>query len=690
MIFKKMKCKFDILANFGDLTNKTFRRLQEKLNQMLKHVRKCNGGRALGKLLEKWEKTNYKFEMKYASKKRKIEEDLKIEESKNLKLEKENCQLQKENHVLRQQNIRLSKKLIKKSHATLSMPKCRNKEYSRSHERKLRKQRVQNCKDALAFLGLTEHPPVSIQIRSKSGSVETLMLDNEALEQESKLEKQAHEKKLNMLLYAKDRFNISNEAYHELSMILNESMRRSYIVKKRIKEVNDSFNIKPMDGRISGFEQSVKELLPQVILRQFDNENFAIPEVIRVKLSGDGTWLGSKLHVINFTFTLSDFPDAKSSSGNTLLAIFKSSESYENLKIALHNIVNECKDLSYVKVHDKIYHLAFYLGGDLKFLNLVCGIDSNSSTYSCLWCTCPANQRYDITKVWSMTDKTKGARSIEDISKFAGLKRKDNKYNCSHVPIIEFIPLTRDVPDRLHLFLRISDQLINQLIKDLKTEDNITNMTRICDGKRSSYKHIQGFEKFLKEIDSNWNFYVDKESKMLKRRTFSGPDKLKIIKALKVPDLFPLTSQEKTQRIQLLWDSFMALIKDMDELDIGNTGKILDFNQNAKKWVTKYISLYPTKDVTPYMHIMAYHVSETIHMHGSLSQFTQQGLEKLNDHITKWYFRSTGFNQQVALKQLLQKQNRLRKLELDGKRKPNWKCRKCKSLSHSTKKCPLQ
>ena len=77
-------------------------------------------------------------------------------------------------------------------------------------------------------------------------------------------------------------------------------------------------------------------------------------------------------------------------------------------------------------------------------------------------------------------------------------------------------------------------------------------------------------------------------------------------------------------------------------------------------------------------------------MHGSLSQFTQQGLEKLNDHITKWYFRSTGFNQQVALKQLLQKQNCLRKLELDGKRKPNWKCRKCKSLSHSTKKCPLQ
>ena len=45
------------------------------------------------------------------------------------------------------------------------------------------------------------------------------------------------------------------------------------------------------------------------------------------------------------------------------------------------------------------------------------------------------------------------------------------------------------------------------------------------------------------------------------------------------------------------------------------------------------------------MHRMAYHISEILQLDGSFSQFTQQGLEKLNDHITKWYFRSTGVNQ---------------------------------------------
>jgi len=57
-----------------------------------------------------------------------------------------------------------------------------------------------NCTDALAFLALTEHTPISIQIRSKFGSVEALMLDNEALEPESKVKKQDCEKKLNIIV----------------------------------------------------------------------------------------------------------------------------------------------------------------------------------------------------------------------------------------------------------------------------------------------------------------------------------------------------------------------------------------------------------------------------------------------------------------------------------------------------------
>ena len=244
--------------------------------------------------------------------------------------------------------------------------------------------------------------------------------------------------------------------------------------------------------------------------------------------------------------------------------------------------------------------------------------------------------------------------------------------------------MTRVIPDRLHLFLRISDQLINQLIKDLKTEDNITKMTKFSDDKRHTYKHIQGFEEYLKEIGINWHFFMDKD-------TFSGPEKLKILKHMKISLLLPQISKVKTDKMQRSWDNFTLLVKELDELKFGDNTQIQQFNANAKQWVTDYITIYPTKDVTPYMHLMAYHVSEVIEMHGALSQFTEQGLEKLNDNVSKWYFRSTGFNQGIALKQLIQKQNRIRKLEFDGgKRKPKfqWKCRKCASSEHKTKQCP--
>ena len=59
---------------------------------------------------------------------------------------------------------------------------------------------------------------------------------------------------MNMLLYAKERFNMSNEAYHELSMIFNKCMPRSYVIKRKIQDMNNSFNIKPIGSNIEGFE----------------------------------------------------------------------------------------------------------------------------------------------------------------------------------------------------------------------------------------------------------------------------------------------------------------------------------------------------------------------------------------------------------------------------------------------------
>ena len=88
------------------------------------------------------------------------------------------------------------------------------------------------------------------------------------------------------------------------------------------------------------------------------------------------------------------------------------------------------------------------------------------------------------------------------------------------------------------------------------------------------------------------------------------------------------------------------------------------------------------------MHIRIDHAAGLVQLNGNLSQFTPQGLEKLNDDITKWYFGATSLCHEAVLKQILLKQNRIIKFQFDGAKREakfNWTCANCKKKGHSHK-----
>ena len=60
---------------------------------------------------------------------------------------------------------------------------------------------------------------------------------------------------LNMWLYLKDRFNISNEAWHELSMKSEEPP----CLSKLLKHMNSQWNLKPTPGESEGIQISFTE-----------------------------------------------------------------------------------------------------------------------------------------------------------------------------------------------------------------------------------------------------------------------------------------------------------------------------------------------------------------------------------------------------------------------------------------------
>ena len=256
-------------------------------------------------------------------------------------------------------------------------------------------------------------------------------------------------------LYVKDRYAISDHSYHELSML--SDLPSSSKIKKLKSELNSQYDIKKAPGNTIEVQQSLKARMTLCLKNIVDNTKPEdVPSCFRIKLTGDGTQIGRGYSVVNIAFTiLEEGTKACSAQGNHSIAIFKVSESnYDALCEAMQDIITEAKEQTNITINGNTYNIEYYLGGDMKFLALVCGIDSATAKYSCIWCKCPSDQRNDMQLVWSITDSEHGARTVEEISRMSTLgKFSKKRFNCSHKPMFDFIPINHVVIDTLHLFL---------------------------------------------------------------------------------------------------------------------------------------------------------------------------------------------------------------------------------------------
>ena len=258
--------------------------------------------------------------------------------------------------------------------------------------------------------------------------------------------------RIHMILFVKDRFNVSGEAYHQMAQVC-KAMPRYYKLKNRIAQLNRQWNLKPTPNGTCGIQQSLEERLKLRVQHLHKVASLDAPfhqqKLLRVKLSGDGTNIGKHLHVINITFTLLDEGSlAYSAEGNHALAIIKEQENYASLQNALEDISEEVRRLTALEI-EVTYSIQYYLGGDWKFLAIVTGIDSAKSEFACIWCKCGKGERHDMSKCWSILDPAFGARTVEENIKLSQQRKKT--YNVSHPPLFPSIPLQCVVIDNLHV-----------------------------------------------------------------------------------------------------------------------------------------------------------------------------------------------------------------------------------------------
>ena len=180
-----------------------------------------------------------------------------------------------------------------------------------------------------------------------------------------------------------------------------------------------------------------------------------------------------------------------------------------------------------------------------------------------------------------------------------------------------------------------------------------------------------------------FQWYSD-DSKKLKWRDLTGPEKTRLFTNVDLPRTFP--QLPNVDKIQNLWMEFWRLFNKLRGYECDPD----HLQRDAKSWVSDFLVLYQTKNVTPYVHAFVHHVPEFIKHYGNVASYTQEGMEKLNDITTKHYQRSTNHRDMESLKQVLEKKNRIEELETSGysRKKRTIKCSTCKLNGHNKRSCP--
>jgi hypothetical protein len=375
--------------------------------------------------------------------------------------------------------------------------------------------------------------------------------------------------------------------------------------------------------------------------------------------------------------------------------MFSIKENYEQIEVALSEILHALdifSNLEEIEIDGKTYRLEFFVGADLKFLAILYGINCANSLRPCIWCNCKKTDFCKFNKKFSLTDTSKGARTLSDAKRY-GKRKNGQKYGHKYEPLINFVNFHKVVVDLLHLLLRITDRLMELLIADLVILDGNESQDL---AKRPAFNKLVCFlENNLNLTNPTYNKTAIGGKKTIELRTFNGNEKLSILKSFNSINFVTKTkitkemtkveetligksnefNEQKFKRIRFIWLSFYELLLAVTHYHKNSTFFLSSFeNENVKEefpketinkklalWLKLFLSVYHSKKVTPYIHIFCTHVPEMLTLYNDIDSFNGQGIEGLNKKLIRTYHSST--NRQVTNKKWLNQalKNRCRK-----------------------------
>ena len=125
----------------------------------------------------------------------------------------------------------------------------------------------EGCKRALWFADSFNIDVVKIVARTKTTNEEISLSISSSTDIPTSSQSSQDSEQLHQVLYLLDRFAVSDEFYHHLSMV-NSSLPRSYKIKEARQRINSNIELKRLPKPYSGCYRSFKRCLEEAIITE--------------------------------------------------------------------------------------------------------------------------------------------------------------------------------------------------------------------------------------------------------------------------------------------------------------------------------------------------------------------------------------------------------------------------------------
>ena len=417
--------------------------------------------------------------------------------------------------------------------------------------------------------------------------------------------------RIEQILILLDKFCVGDALYHEVS-ILSDDLPKSYLVKQLRVDMNKTYHIERTRGYPGArldFTSTLRDHVKELLAKQPDLSD----SVVQVKLSGDGARMTRSTNFKMFSFALLQQGNVMSSKSNRTVAIINGKEDYQTLKTALPDFFDEVNSLietGSLLVDGNKVKLEFFLGGDYKFLLMIMGLNSATADYACLWCEIHKQFRWDTSKDFLFYNTEPLKRTLENIKKQC--QCKSSNYGCINPPLIN-IDLDHVLADELHLLLRVTDRMLQNVVDEILEKDAIEDFNK----PKGQPKGVL-LKTFVDDVNSlgvTFSVWYKKNadgsrSNVLEYTSLVGAQKKLLL--MKLPStLENYLHSDTAATVMQIWNDFKEyydLISNINlTSDLSNTAF-----EKAKQWLELFCSIrqfrtgYTRAKITPYMH--AHHV----------------------------------------------------------------------------------